>query len=99
MGRRCGRAEGFDAVHTMRCRAACAATAAINSPLRLGDAAACSSLLVLINAPQDSTTAEVGRAQQHTLHQAQLCLLISIVLVTQAVCRAYSVYLHMRLCM
>jgi hypothetical protein len=47
------------------CRAACAATAAINSPLRLGNADQASSLLVLINAPQDSTTAEVSRPPAH----------------------------------
>lgn len=43
----------------LSCRAASAATAAINSPLRLGPAHQASSMLVLINAPQDSTTAEV----------------------------------------
>jgi hypothetical protein len=40
-------------------RAASAATAAINSPLKLGDIGQASSLLVLISAPQDTTTPEV----------------------------------------
>jgi cell division protein FtsZ len=45
-------------------RAACAATAAINSPLRLGNPEQASSLLVLITAPQDSTTAELNEVAE-----------------------------------
>jgi len=44
------------------CRAMCAAVSAINNPLRLSSISQACSLLLIINAPQDFSVAEVRQA-------------------------------------